>query len=203
VVSASGRDLASGHMLLRHDVLSGIEAGRIGAVYRKWDLARVKAGSNLRTAIGVVEVVSVDVVDPAGLTQNDAIEGGFGSVSDLVASAGSRGGTLYRIRLRHVGPDPRVALRETLPDTAAMIEIERRLQRLDSSSQHGPWTRETLGLIAENPGVRAEDLAASVGRERMPFKLDVRKLKELGLTESLITGYRLSPRGEAVLKHLP
>ena len=33
----------------------------------------------------------------------------------------------------------------------------------------------------------------SVGREKMPFKLDVRKLKEMGLTESLVTGYRLSP----------
>jgi hypothetical protein len=50
--------------------------------------------------------------------------------------------------------------------------------------------------------VRAEDLARSVGREKMPFKLDVRKLKEMGLTESLLTGYRLSPRGEAVLRHL-
>jgi hypothetical protein len=189
-------------MLLRHDVLAGIEAGRIAAVYRKWDRARVKAGSNLRTAIGVVEVVSVDAVDPIELTEDDAIEGGFDSLAHLVASAGSRGGTLYRIRLRHVGPDPRVALRESLPDTADMIEIDRRLQRLDSSSKHGSWTRETLGLIAENPGVRAEDLAASVGREKMPFKLDVRKLKELGLTESLVTGYRLSPRGEAVLKHL-
>jgi hypothetical protein len=47
--------------------------------------------------------------------------------------------------------------------------------------------------------VRAEDLAHSVGREKQPFKLDVRKLKELGLTESLEIGYRLSPRGEAVL----
>jgi hypothetical protein len=53
-------------------------------------------------------------------------------------------------------------------------------------------------LIASSPGVRAEDLARSVGREKMPFKLDVRKLKELGLTESLETGYRLSPRGQAV-----
>ena len=189
-------------MLLRRDVLSGIEAGRIGAVYRKWDLARVKAGSNLRTAIGVVEVVSVDAVDPIVLTREDAAEGGFKSVPDLVASAGSRGETLYRIRLRHVGPDPRVILRETIPDEAGLLEIDRHLQRLDSISKHGPWTRETLVLIAENPGVRAEDLAASVRREKMPFKLDVRKLKEMGLTESLLTGYRLSPRGESVLKHL-
>ena len=78
-----------------------------------------------------------------------------------------------------------------------MTEIDRRLQRLDSLSKQGPWTRKTLGLIAANPAVRAEDLAALVGREKMPFKLDVRKLKEMGLTESLLTGYRLSPRGEA------
>jgi hypothetical protein len=32
--------------------------------------------------------------------------------------------------------------------------------------------------------------------------LNVRKLKHLGLTESLGTGYRLSPRGEALLDSL-
>ena len=30
----------------------------------------------------------------------------------------------------------------------------------------------------------------------------MRKLKELGLTESLEIGYRISPRGEVVLKRL-
>ena len=43
------------------------------------------------------------------------------------------------------------------------------------------------------------DLAARVGRETADFKKDVRKLKELGLTESLAIGYLLSPRGEAVV----
>ena len=41
-----------------------------------------------------------------------------------------------------------------------------------------------------------------VGREKPPFKRDVRKLKELGLTESLERGYRLSPRGRAVLERM-
>jgi ribosomal protein S19E (S16A) len=50
--------------------------------------------------------------------------------------------------------------------------------------------------------VRAADLAASVGRDKPSFKLDVRKLKELGLTESLEVGYRLSPQGRAVLDRL-
>ena len=40
---------------------------------------------------------------------------------------------------------------------------------------------------------------AGFGRETQPFKLDVRKLKNLGLTISLEVGYRLSPRGEAYL----
>ena len=56
-----------------------------------------------------------------------------------------------------------------------------------------------LRLIAEKPGVRAPDLAASLGRETLPFKRDVRKLKELGLTRSLPVGYEISPRGRAYL----
>ncbi|MGH3360901.1 MAG: hypothetical protein ACRDOM_00450, partial [Nocardioides sp.] len=63
----------------------------------------------------------------------------------------------------------------------------------------GAWTRDTLALIDAHPEVRAPDLAARVGRETAEFKRDVRKLKELGLTESLDIGYRLSPRGEAVV----
>jgi Mn-dependent DtxR family transcriptional regulator len=59
-----------------------------------------------------------------------------------------------------------------------------------------------LRLISERPAVRAPDLAASLGRETQPFKTDVRKLKEMGLTESLEVGYRLSPRGRAVLARL-
>ena len=62
-----------------------------------------------------------------------------------------------------------------------------------------PWTREALALIEANPARRAPDLAAELGRETAPFKRDVRKLKELGLTESLEIGYRLSPRGAALL----
>ena len=63
----------------------------------------------------------------------------------------------------------------------------------------GPWTAATLALIKEHPARRAPDLAEMVGRETKPFKLDVRKLKNLGLTKSLKIGYELSPRGAAYL----
>ena len=77
-----------------------------------------------------------------------------------------------------------------------------KLERLDRSSPDGPWTLKTLRLVKLHPGVRALDLARMVGQEKLPFKVNVRKLKRLGLNESLEVGYRISPRGIELLKHL-
>src|SRR5690606_42017942 len=93
-------------------------------------------------------------------------------------------------------------LRETIPTVEELADLQVRLDRLDDRSSHGPWTRATLEAIAENPGVRAPDLAAGFGRETQPFKIDVRKPKGLGLTESLPVGHRISPRGRKLLDHL-
>jgi hypothetical protein len=108
-----------------------------------------------------------------------------------------RDGDLYRIELHLAGPDPRWALRETIPAPEELAALHERLARM------GEWTYDYLQTIAERPGVRAPDLAAAYGRETRDFKLDVRKLKELGLTESLPVGYRLSPRGAATLSSRP
>ena len=59
----------------------------------------------------------------------------------------------------------------------------------------------TSARSSRDPEVRADELAASFGLEKRVFKPRVRRLKELGLTISLSPGYRLSPRGEAFLKH--
>ena len=84
-------------------------------------------------------------------------------------------------------------------------DLRRRLERLDRNGptgSTGPWTRVVLELISRRPGVVSTELATELGRERAPFKVDVRKLKRLGLTESLEVGYRLSPRGKALLRRL-
>ena len=73
------------------------------------------------------------------------------------------------------------------------------VRRAWASLGHGAWTTDTLRLIQSKPAVRAGDLAADLNRETPAFKLDVRKLKNLGLTYSLETGYELSPRGAAYL----
>ena len=104
-----------------------------------------------------------------------------------------------RVRFHFDGHhDPRAVLAADVDVDVG--DIGRRLDRLDAASPHGPWTRATLRLIGDRPATRAADLAAALGRERDDWKRDVRKLKALGLTESLDVGYRLSPRGEAFLR---
>ena len=62
-----------------------------------------------------------------------------------------------------------------------------------------PWTAATLAIIGAHPQIAASRLAAKLGRETAPFKVDVRKLKKLGLTQSFEVGYEISPRGRAYL----
>ena len=56
-----------------------------------------------------------------------------------------------------------------------------------------------MDVIARRPATLAAELASDIGMEKPRFKTNVRKLKGLGLTQSLKVGYRLSPRGEEVL----
>jgi hypothetical protein len=77
-----------------------------------------------------------------------------------------------------------------------VAQIRAQLDRLDRAQ---PWTAATLDAIARQPRVAASVLAQALGRERLPFKADVRKLKKLGLTQSFEIGYELSPRGRAYL----
>jgi hypothetical protein len=160
----------------------------------------MRPGGTQRTVAGVVRIDTVDEVDPATLTEDDAVRAGVRSLAQLLRLIDRREGrVVYRMEVSFAGADPRVALREQ----ADLSEedrrgIDRRLDRLDAA-RGAPWTRQVLALIAERPGVRAPDLAASLGRETQPFKIDVRKLKELGLTHSLDVGYEISPRGRAYL----
>jgi len=116
----------------------------------------------------------------------------------MIAASGST----YRVGLSYLGADPCIALRGALPDRSEIDDILARLAHFDARSTRGPWTWATLRVICARPGERAADLASEVGMERAHFKTHVRKLKGPGLTESLEVGYRLSPRGEAVLVHL-
>ena len=188
--------------MIRPAELVAIKAGAIDLAFRRWDRPRVKVGTRMRTGVGVVEVTSVERVPLSGLRADDARRAGATSVTALRQALDHRTERpVWRVGLRYAGADPREALREQVPGPDEIGRIRGRLDRLDAASRHGPWTRASLEIIDRNPGVRAPDLAAQLGRETQEWKTDVRKLKELGLTESLAIGYRVSPRGEAVLDH--
>ena len=183
----------------------GLVDGTIDVCFRRWRRRQVVAGHRYRSMVGLVLVEEVEVVtDVAAITPEDARRAGYDGVPALLADLRppAEGTTLYRLVLRRLDEeDPRSVLAATAALTEEdRAEIRRRLDRLDRAAKSGPWTAEVLRTIAERPGVRAADLAASFGRETPPFKLDVRKLKALGLTISLEVGYRLSPRGEAFLR---
>jgi hypothetical protein len=191
-------------MLFEQRLWAGLADGTVTVTFRRWPRPLARAGARHRTPAGVLAVDAVTEVDPAAITETDARAAGFASLAELRRRLDRHGdGPVYRVDFHHAGSDPREALRQTddLP-AEDLAGLRARLDRLDRTGRDGPWTAATLRLIGDRPGVRAADLAAAAGRERHPFKTDVRKLKELGLTESLEVGYRLSPRGRALLARL-
>lgn len=187
-------------MLISPATAAGIADGSVRLAFRRWDRPRMRPGSTQRTVAGVVLVQSVDEVDPGQLTDDDARLAGVGTLAELRRVLDRRDGAhVYRMEVSLAGADPRVALREQAELTAEERRVvDEQLDRWDTA-RSAPWTRELLRLIADRPGVRAPDLAASLGRETLPFKRDVRRLKELGLTVSLAVGYEISQRGRAYL----
>ncbi|MFB4299656.1 hypothetical protein [Actinomadura sp. NTSP31] len=192
-------------MLFRREVLEGIAGGRIDRVFRVWAEPRVRAGSTQRTWAGIVVIDSVTAVTPEEITEEDALRSGFENRAALLTalSKSTKQGGYHRVMLHLGGPDPRAELAANADLTdRELADLKSTLDAIDSRSRRGPWTRKVLGLIEEHPGLRALDLAERLGRDKLPFKADVRRLKVLGLTESLETGYRLSPRGKALMAYL-
>ncbi|GAA3696888.1 hypothetical protein GCM10022224_073380 [Nonomuraea antimicrobica] len=184
-------------MLFERRLREGIADGSITLAFRRWKRAQVTTGGHYRMGGGpMAEVLSVEVTSADDVTEEQARAAGYADRAALLADLDARGSDpIHRVELRLLdGPDPRDALAATADLTPGDVAaLTRRLDRM------GPWAVPALELIARRPGVRAGDLAPEVGQETIRFKANVRRLKALGLTISLDTGYRLSPRGEAYL----
>lgn len=190
-------------MILKYAELQAIKSGDVTLAFRRWVRPTVKTGGMLKTAVGVLAIDRVARVERSEITREDATAAGFGSLSELLTGLDTRDGELYRIEVRFAGADPRVRLREKADLNAEEVErLRKKLDRLDAASPVGAWTRKVLRIIERHPQVVAASLAKRIGFETDRFKINVRKLKELGLTISHERGYELSPRGKAVLKLL-
>ena len=182
-------------MLFKERFWAGLADGSLTVAYRRWRRPSVKTGGTLVSPGGLLAIDSVEAVDDTQLDDGAARQAGYESRTDLFANIGGDG-QLYRIRFHRIGDDPRVALRQrtelTGPELNAIAKV---LNRND-------WAVPYLRLIQESPGTVSTELATRAGVERLVFKQRVRRLKALGLTESLEVGYRISPRGRTVLAGL-
>jgi hypothetical protein len=190
-------------LLFKKAFHEGLTTGAITLTFRRWQKPHVKVGGRYRChPIGVLEVDDVKLVKAGSLTARDAKRAGFPSREALVAYLAELGPLdddtpIYRVELHHGGDGDRVQLALEAELSANDVEgIRARLAKMDAKA---PWTAETLSLIEKHPQIAASKLAAKVGRETEPFKIDVRKLKKLGLTQSFEVGYEIAPRGRAYL----
>ena len=184
-------------MLFSADAWPGIADGSITTTFRSWKRAQATAGKRYRIGGMLIEATDVRQVPRSEITEDDAHRAGAADVASLLTRLGDPD-PVWRVDFVFVGDDDRIARRNDISSD----EIESVVARLARLDRNGAWTRQTLRLIERYPGIVSTTLARHAGQERPVFKLNVRKLKELGLTESLDVGYRLSPRGEAVLRQL-
>jgi hypothetical protein len=192
-------------LLFKKPFWAGLTDGSIRLTFRRWQRPHVRPGGRYRChPIGVLEVEAIERVPVSAISEPDARLSGHGDRAALLAYLAELGPLteetlVYRVALRHGGDGDRVEIAlDAAPSAEEVAAIAARLARMDAAAP-APWTRQTLALIAARPRVAASQLARAVGRETAPFKVDVRKLKRLGLTQSFEVGYEVSPRGRAFL----
>jgi len=189
-------------MLFKREVLEKIASGDVTLAFRRWDRPTVRAEGTLRTPVGILAIEGVNAISEEELTAEDVARAGYGSRDALRADLERRkAGKLYRISFHRIGDDPRASLREREAlGEQELAELESALAKFDRTSRQGHWTVACLRLIGARDGRTAGELADAVGIDKSVLKRRVRLLKELGLTESLQRGYRLSRRGRGFLK---
>jgi hypothetical protein len=182
-------------MLFKQRFWAGLSDGTITVAFRRWKRPSVKEGGTLQSPGGLLAIDEVARIEPDEVTDRDARAAGYSDAGEAFCELRAEG-DLYRVRFRRLGDDPRKALRAQADLSADEAE------RLVALCRRLEWAIPTMRLIAVHPGTVSTDLADRLGMERFAFKQRVRRLKGQGLTESLKVGYRLSPRGEALLRLL-
>lgn len=150
----------------------------------------------------MVKVRSVTTVTEQSITSAQIRRSGFDSKHALLAALGTSG-TLYRIafELAPATQSPAITQADSPLTEQDRESMAATLRAMDARTASGPWTTQTLALIGAHPGRRAGDLAPLMDLATPVFKTRVRRLKALGLTRSLETGYRLTDRGREMTRH--
>lgn len=191
-------------MLFKNNHLNNIKKGNITLAFRKWQKPSVKIGTLLHTSVGLIEIKNIEVIQENEITTEDAINSGFKNKEALFNSLSTKNkGDIFKIVISFYSEDPRIKLREqTDVSDKEFANILSKLNRLDKFSKEGVWTTKVLQTIEENPNLHAIGIASLTGFQKEWLKINIRKLKNLGLTISHSIGYEISPRGKVVLQKL-
>lgn len=187
-------------MLLTNGQRAKIATGDMTLTFRAWTRPQVAAGNAYGFDDGrQLFVLSIAQVPAGTIDDAQAERAGEESASGMRAM-------LNKVTRRTIADDDlvyRIEFRlEPVTSTKVTVApdvIVEKLARMDARSSNGPWTRDYLRMIADNPRLGAKHHAARRGQETLDLKADVRKLKALGLTVSYEVGYGLTPLGEEVL----
>jgi hypothetical protein len=159
-------------MLFKASFHAGIVDGSITRTFRRWKRLQVVRGNRYRQSFGEIEVTAAVETNVGSITERDAKAAGYDSRKDL------------------------------------FMELDKYtdgiLYRIDFRFA-GADRRIALREKDDLSGAEIDALVKRLDRldkERPALKLNIRKLKESGLTESLEVGYCLSPRGKRLLDHL-
>ncbi len=191
-------------MMFKHRFHPQIKAGLITRTYRQWKKPQVKAGGFYKLGgEGFIEVHSITRQQRSDIVADDLGSTGIEQIAELEALLpASDGQALYCVDFSYAGKREDLLPNTEDPESNDELEsLARALVLRDRNSKTGPFTHSTLLEIYRNPGTPSATLSKTLKREQAAFKQDVRKLKKLGMTISLESGYRLSKRGEAFLRY--
>lgn len=191
-------------MLFKSKFLTLIEKGTVKVAFRKWVRPSVKESGTLLTPVGQLRIKSLITIRYEEINDDEILRAGYKNRSELDKELSFKEeGDIYRIEFELEKADPRIELRENANiSDAEMSDILTKLKRFDSNGKVKNWTFRIIKAVHDEPEKRAIEYATELGYEKQWFKLNIRKLKNLGLTISLTDGYKISPRGEAILKKL-
>src|SRR5262249_15684276 len=156
---------SGGSLLFTKDAWSGLADGTITVTFRTWTKPQAKPGGRYRTAGLLLEVDAIERVDARSISDADARRPGYPSAQALRSRLDnvSEARGVWGVEFRCLGADDRIVRRNDASlDDEKLAKLKSRLDRMDRASGAGPWTQQTLRLIASHPGVVSTVLARRI-----------------------------------------
>ena len=177
-----------------------IAAGTLTRTYRRWKSPQAKVDGTYNIhPYGAILVTSISQLRLQDASIKDIQQSGFDSANAIAEHLKtSLNETVYCVHFRYIGTD---AVKQIDTGRLPTIELEAISIKLMRMNKTKLWTHHALRLVRDQPAKRAADLAPILEMDLPTFKRNMRKLKNLGLTLSLETGYQITARGTQMIAH--